>query len=134
LPAGRSRLPPPPKLIGLWPPIPLRKFRGKILKPQKPAVGKAMYAPGFGRGTPYSGRNSRITFLHEPRRGKLEKCIDALRVLATQPDDPNAQLLAETRINEYPRRGTDDLDTSLQQVSTAINAEADKRIKGENWA
>ena len=64
---------------------------------------------------------------------KLEKCIDALRVLATQPDDPNAQLLAETRINEYLRREIDDLDTSLKQVSTAINAEADKRIKGEDW-
>jgi hypothetical protein len=65
---------------------------------------------------------------------KLEKCINALRVLATQPDDSNAQLLAETRINEYPRREIDDLDTSLKQVSTAINAGADKRIKGENWA
>ena len=48
---------------------------------------------------------------------KLEKCIDALRVLATQPDDPNAQLLAETRINEYLRREIDDLDTSLKQVT-----------------
>ena len=64
---------------------------------------------------------------------KLEKCIEALRISARQPDDPNAQLLAERRINEYLRREIDDLGTSLKQVSRAINAEADKRIKGENW-
>jgi hypothetical protein len=64
---------------------------------------------------------------------RLEKCIDVLRVLARQSDDPDAQLLAERRINEYLRREIDDLDTSLKQVSTAINAEADKRIEGENW-
>jgi hypothetical protein len=132
-PLAARAYPHPQNSSGSGPPIPLRKFCGKILKPQKPAVGKAMYAHGFGRGTPYSGRNSRIIFLHNPGGGALNgqaREMHRCTALATQPDDPNAQLLAETRINEYPRRGIDDLDTSLQQVSTAINAEADKRIKG----
>jgi hypothetical protein len=65
---------------------------------------------------------------------KLKNCVDALRILAKQSDDPNAQLLAERRINEYLRREVDDLRNSLRQISRAINAEADKRIEGENWS
>jgi hypothetical protein len=61
---------------------------------------------------------------------KLKNCVD----LAKQSDDPNAQLLAERRINEYLRREVDDLRNSLRQISRAINAEADKRIEGENWS
>jgi hypothetical protein len=64
---------------------------------------------------------------------KLENCIAALRVLARQSNDPNAQLLAERRINEYLRREIDDLRTSLRQIGRAINAEADKRVEDENW-
>lgn len=54
--------------------------------------------------------------------------------LGKQSDDPNAQLLAERRIMEYLRREVDDLRNSLRQISRAINAEADKRVEGENWS
>jgi len=64
---------------------------------------------------------------------KLENCIAALRVLARQSNDPNVQLLAERRINEYLRCEVDDLRNSLRQISRAINAEADKRVEDENW-
>ena len=64
---------------------------------------------------------------------KLENCIAALRVLARQSNDPNVQLLAERRINEYLQREIDDLRTSLRQIGRAINAEADKRVEDENW-
>jgi hypothetical protein len=65
---------------------------------------------------------------------KLKNCVDALRVLAKQSSDPNAQLLAERRINEYLRREVDDLRNSLRQISRAINAEADKGVEGEDWS
>jgi 3-dehydroquinate dehydratase len=65
---------------------------------------------------------------------KLKRCIDALRVLTKQSNDPNAQLLGERRINEYLRREVDDLRNSLRQISRAINAEADKRVEGEDWS
>ena len=64
---------------------------------------------------------------------KLKNCVDALRVLARQSHDPNAQLLAERRINEYLQREIDDLRTSLRQISRAINTEADKRVDDEDW-
>ena len=64
---------------------------------------------------------------------KLKICIDALRVLARQSNDPNAQLLAERRINEYLRPEIDDLRTALRQISRAINTEADKRVEEEDW-
>jgi hypothetical protein len=64
---------------------------------------------------------------------KLKNCVDALRVLARQSHDPNFQLLAERRINEYLQREIDDLRTSLRQIGRAINAEADKRVEDEDW-
>jgi hypothetical protein len=65
---------------------------------------------------------------------KLKNCVDALRVLAKQSNDPNAQPLAERRIKEYLRREVDDLRNSLRQISRAINVEADKRVEGEDWS
>jgi hypothetical protein len=65
---------------------------------------------------------------------KLKRCIDALRVLARQSNDPNAQVLVERRIHEYLRSEVDDLQASLKQISRAINAEADKKVGGENWS
>ena len=62
---------------------------------------------------------------------KLKNCVDALRVLARQSHDPNAQLLAERRINEYLQREIDDLRTSLRQISRAIKPETDKRVEDE---
>jgi hypothetical protein len=47
---------------------------------------------------------------------------------AKQSSDPNAQLLAERRINEYLRREVDDLRNSLRQIGRAINAEAEKEL------
>lgn len=60
--------------------------------------------------------------------------MDAIRVLARQPNDPNAQLLAERRINEYLRRDVEKLEASLKQVRQAISPEANKRVEGENWS
>ena len=51
---------------------------------------------------------------------KLKNCVDALRVWARQSHDPNAQLLAERRINEYLQREIDDLRTSLRQMDNVI--------------
>jgi hypothetical protein len=46
---------------------------------------------------------------------KFEKCIDALRVLARQSDDPSAQLLVERRINEYLRSEVNDLQAAASE-------------------
>jgi hypothetical protein len=64
---------------------------------------------------------------------KLKICIEALRVLARQANDPNAQPLAERRINEYLREEVDALTASLERISKAIDAEADRNVPGEDW-
>jgi hypothetical protein len=47
---------------------------------------------------------------------------------------PKVAIALVREINEYLRREVDDLRNSLRQISRAINAEADKRVEGENWS
>jgi hypothetical protein len=65
---------------------------------------------------------------------RLQNCIQALHVLAEQANDSNAQVLAEREINEFLRAGEERLSASLELVSKAIDAEANKDILGEDWS
>jgi hypothetical protein len=131
--------PPTPKFIGSNGAICLRKFCEKLM-----GLGPSKFCGEFLNAqlqtkSSHLKRIFNLSFLHEVRRlvvsqmDKLKICIDALRVLARQSNDPNAQLLAERRINEYLRPEFDNLRTSLRQIAGAINTEAGKRVEEENW-
>jgi lipase chaperone LimK len=66
--------------------------------------------------------------------GKLKHCIQALHVLARQGNDPNAQVSAERQINDFLREEDGTVSASLERISEAIDAEADKNVPGEDWS
>lgn len=65
---------------------------------------------------------------------KLRSCIQALRVFARQASDLGAQLLAERQINDFLREEDGTVLASLQRISEAIDAEANKDVFGEDWS
>jgi hypothetical protein len=64
---------------------------------------------------------------------RLRKCIDALRRLAKEPDDPDGVVLAEQAINDYLRKDIEALRAALAKVGKAIDEEAAKG-QGEDWS
>ena len=64
---------------------------------------------------------------------RLRLCIEALRRLATEADDPNCVVLAEGKINSYLQNEIDALRAALERVSKAIDEEAAKG-QGEDWS
>ena len=64
---------------------------------------------------------------------QLQKCMDVLRRLAKEPDDPNWVVLAEQEINEYLQNEVAALKAALERVGNAIDKEAGKG-KGEDWS
>ena len=62
---------------------------------------------------------------------QLRKCIDVLRHLAKA--EPNRQVLAEQRINEYLQEEVAVLRASLVRLSKAIDEEAEKG-QGKDWS
>jgi hypothetical protein len=64
---------------------------------------------------------------------RLRNCVQALRVLARQANDPNARVLAERQINDFLREEDGTVLASLERIGEAIDAEANKNIPGEEW-
>ena len=52
---------------------------------------------------------------------RLRLCIEALRRLAKEADDPNCVVLAEREINSYLQNEIDALRAALERVSKAID-------------
>ena len=64
---------------------------------------------------------------------RLQKCIDVLRRLAKEPDDPDGVVLAEQAINDYLRKDIEALRAALEKVGKAIDEEA-ANGPGEDWS
>ena len=64
---------------------------------------------------------------------RLQKCIDALRRLAKEPDDPDCAALAEQTINDCLRKEIEALKAALEKVGRAIDEEA-ANGPGEDWS
>ena len=62
---------------------------------------------------------------------QLRKCIDVLRHLAKA--EPNRQVLAQQRINEYLQEEVAVLRVSLVRLSKAIDEE-DEKGQGKDWS
>jgi hypothetical protein len=65
---------------------------------------------------------------------RLRNCIQALRVFVRQANDLDAQVLAERQINDFLREEDGTVLASLQRISEAIDAEANKDVFGEDWS
>jgi len=64
---------------------------------------------------------------------RLRLCMEVLRRLAKEPENPDCVILAEQAINDYLRNEIDALKAALEQVGEAIDEEAGKR-QGEDWS
>ena len=56
----------------------------------------------------------------------LRKCVEVLRRLAKEPDDPDCVVLAEQAINDYLRNEIEALRAALERIGKAIDEEAAK--------
>ena len=63
---------------------------------------------------------------------RLQSCMEVLRRLAKEPDDPDCVILAEQAINEYLKNEVDALKAALAR-GEAIDEEAGKR-QDEDWS
>jgi hypothetical protein len=64
---------------------------------------------------------------------RLQLCMEVLRRLAKEPDDPDCVILAERAINDYLKNEIDALKAALTRVGEAIDEEAGRR-QGEDWS
>ena len=64
---------------------------------------------------------------------RLKVCMDVLRRLAKEADDPNCVVLAERQINDYLKVEIDALNAAIERVGKAIDEEAAKG-QGEDWS
>ena len=64
---------------------------------------------------------------------QLRKCVEVLRRLAKEPDDPDCVVLAEQAINDYLRNEIEALRAALERIGKAIDEEAAKG-RGEDWS
>ena len=64
---------------------------------------------------------------------QLQSCMEVLRRLAKEPDDPDCVILAEQAINEYLKNEVDALKAALARVGEAID-EVDGKRQGEDWS
>ena len=64
---------------------------------------------------------------------RLKVCMDVLRRLAKQADDPNFVVLAEREINDYLKPEIEALKAAIERVGKAIDEEAAKG-QGEDWS
>lgn len=65
---------------------------------------------------------------------KLKNCIHALQILATQANDPGAQVLAERRINDFLREEDGTISADLERIGRAIDTEIRRNTPGEDWS
>ena len=63
---------------------------------------------------------------------QLRKCVEVLRRLAKEPDDPDCVVLAEQAINDL-RTEIEALRAALERIGKAIDEEAAKG-RGEDWS
>ena len=64
---------------------------------------------------------------------RLRSCMEVLRRLAKEPENPDCVILAEQAINDYLKNEIDALKVALTRVGEAIDEEAGKR-QGEDWS
>ena len=64
---------------------------------------------------------------------RLQSCIEVLRRLAKEPENPDCVVLAEQAINDYLKNEIDALRAALEHVGEAIDEEAGKR-QDEDWS
>jgi hypothetical protein len=64
---------------------------------------------------------------------RLRACMEVLRRLAKEPENPDCVILAEQAINDYLKNEIDALKVALTRVGEAIDEEAGKR-QGEDWS
>ena len=64
---------------------------------------------------------------------RLQSCMEVLRRLAKEPDDPDFVILAEQAINDYLKDEIDALRAALTRIGETIDEEAGKR-QGEDWS
>jgi hypothetical protein len=64
---------------------------------------------------------------------RLRTCVDILRVLAKQADNPNSIFVAERRINEYVHGEIPGGRVSLERLAEAIELEEAEKRQGEDW-
>ena len=64
---------------------------------------------------------------------RFKVCMDVLRRLAKQADDPNFVVLAEREINDYLKPEIEALKAAIERVGKAIDEEAAKG-QGEDWS
>jgi hypothetical protein len=64
---------------------------------------------------------------------RLRSCMEVLRRLAKEPENPDCVILAEQAINDYLKNEIDALKVALIRVGEAIDEEAGKR-QGEDWS
>ena len=64
---------------------------------------------------------------------RLQLCMEELRRLAKETEDPDCVVSAEQAINDYLQNEIDALRAALERVSKAIDEEAAKG-QGEDWS
>ena len=64
---------------------------------------------------------------------RLKVCMDLLRRLEKEADDPNYVVLAEREITDYLKPEIDALKVAIERVGKAIDEEAAKG-QGEDWS
>ena len=64
---------------------------------------------------------------------RLQACMDELRRLAKETEDPDCVVLAEQAINEYLQNEIDALRAALARIGKAIDEEA-RKGQDEDWS
>jgi hypothetical protein len=64
---------------------------------------------------------------------RLQLCMEELRRLAKETEDPDCVVLAEQAINEYLQNEIDALRSALERIGKAIDDEA-RRVKAKTGA
>jgi hypothetical protein len=64
---------------------------------------------------------------------RLRLCLETLRRLAKETEDPNCVVLAEREINGYLQNEIDALRAALERLGKAIDEEA-RKGQGKDWS
>ena len=64
---------------------------------------------------------------------RLRLCLETLRRLAKETEDPSCVVLAEREISDYLQNEIDALRAALERLGRAIDEEA-RKGQGEDWS